>query len=208
MLAWLAITRQHALSQEKSAPLFEENLERSSSKVRFAKHTTCEATSSGAKDASRHVCQLRVSATRLRIARNSSPTFTDAWKNVCIDYYLNSIDETGWRQRMGPREPRVEPLSRARTASRTRVRAARAAPRDTPSCRLYALFAKPGSLDLCRKYYLHSLGDYFKTETDGSYKFKIGSNKRWLCGKGVSVSPSTHLRTLRRGGSRQTQREL
>ena len=46
------------------------------------------------------------------------------------------------------------------------------------------MFNAPPPVDLCRKYYLHSLGDYFKLEGD-SQKFKVGASGGWaLCAKG------------------------
>jgi hypothetical protein len=181
------------LEEVKSAPLFEENLERSSSKGEICEAYNLRGDKFGCEGCvSRHVCQLcesprHVFGTCPQLFAN---VHRRVEKNVCIDYYLNSIDETGCALRSGwdqenhawnlcPRgaDCMLEHVCGCCGKSGTNAH--------TPSCRLYALFAKPGSLDLCRKYYLHSLGDYFKTETDGSYKFKIGSSGGWaLCAKG------------------------
>jgi hypothetical protein len=181
------------LEEVKSAPLLEENLERSSSKGEICAAYNLRGDKFGCKGCvSRHVCQLcesprHVFGTCPQLFAN---VHRRVEKDVCIDYYVNSIDETGCALRSGwDHENHAWNLCpRGSDCMLEHVCGCCGKSGDDAhlqTCRLYALFAKPGSLDLCRKYYLHSLGDYFKTETDNSYKFKIGSSGGWaLCAKG------------------------
>lgn len=139
----------------------------------------------------RHVCQLCESP---RHAFGLCPSLyasihKRAQVDVCHDYYLNSVDDTGGALRNGwdqekhswtlcPRGAAcdLEHVCGSCGKSGTNMH--------LPSCRLHAIFASPPPINFCRKYYLHSLGDYFKTEGD-SHKFKVGSSGGWLlCNKG------------------------
>ena len=110
-------------------------------------------------------------------------------KQACVEYYLNSADNSGAALRAGWNQvdhtlnicPRgSECMFEHVCASCGKV----GTNQHLKTCRLYNLFAKPAPIDLCRKYYLHSCGDYFKMESD-SQKFKVGGAGGWtLCGKG------------------------
>ena len=139
----------------------------------------------------RHVCQLCESP---RHAFGMCPSLyarihKRAQVDVCLDYYLNSVDETGGALRNGwdqdkhswtlcPRGAACELEHVCGSCGKSGTN------KHLPSCRLHAIFDSPPPVDLCRKYFLHSLGDYFKTEGD-SHKFKVGSSGGWaLCNKG------------------------
>ena len=110
-------------------------------------------------------------------------------KQACVEYYLNSADDTGAALRAGWNQadhalnicPRgAECMFEHVCASCGKV----GTDQHLETCRLYNLFVKPAPIDLCRKYYLHSCGDYFKMESD-SQKFKVGGAGGWtLCSKG------------------------
>ncbi len=140
---------------------------------------------------SRHVCQLCESP---RHTFGMCPSlYANIHKRVenkvCLDYYLNSVDDTGGALRNGwDQEKHVWNLCpRSDKCMLEHVCGACGKSGNDahlPTCRLHAVFADSAPVDLCRKYYLHSLGDYFKMESD-SQKFKIGSSGGWaLCGKG------------------------
>ena len=139
----------------------------------------------------RHVCQLCESP---RHTFGLCPSlYASVHKRgelrVCLDYYLNSVDDTGgalrggWNQEkhswsLCPRGKECELEHVCGSCGKCGTN------EHLPTCRLHAVFNAPPPVDLCRKYYLHSLGDYFKLEGD-SQKFKVGASGGWaLCAKG------------------------
>lgn len=110
-------------------------------------------------------------------------------ENVCVEYYLNSVDDTGGALRTGWDQehhtwnlcPRGKACTLPHVCGSCGKEGTNA---HLPSCRLATVFSQP-KIDLCRKYYLHSLGDYFKMEGENGQKYKLGNNGGWnLCAKG------------------------
>ena len=124
-----------------------------------------------------------------QLAANINKRVASTVNNVCVDYYLNSVDDTGGALRTGWDQdnhtwnlcPRGKSCTLPHVCGSCGKEGTNA---HLASCRLSAVFSQP-KIDICRKYYLHSLGDYFKMEGDGAQKFKLGNTGGWnLCSKG------------------------
>ena len=124
-----------------------------------------------------------------QLAANINKRVASTVDNVCVDYFLNSVDDTGGALRTGWDQenhtwhlcPRGKACTLPHVCGACGKEGTNA---HLPSCRLSAVFSQP-KIDICRKYYLHSLGDYFKMEGDGAQKFKLGNTGGWnLCSKG------------------------